>query len=197
MSFEPITLELQYEERDLLRVVPFIQRKVSGVRWYVLPFFAFFCVTFGALLTIYRVAIMGTYSSIVTGPDKIPHLVMVKETLFHAVAGPMSLIILGLVYTALVIRRTPTTVRKMMANNPVLRNPFTLIISEDGIQNFTNGAETKYQWSFIKSVYEKLGGFIIVFQPNTFHFIPAHKISEEKYLLLKKILTEKVGISEE
>jgi hypothetical protein len=180
MSLQPVTLELQYDERDLLRVVPFIQRKVSGIKWYVLPFFAFFSVAFGALLTIYHLATMN----------------VATDTLFHAVAAPLSLIALGSVYAVITVRRVPLTVKKMMATNPVLSQPFTLSFSEAGIENNTAGAETKYEWSFVKMCYEKLGGLIIVFQPNSFHFIPAHKISEENYLAIRKMLTEKIGITE-
>jgi hypothetical protein len=196
MAIETITLQLKNSERDLTRSLPFVRRKISGLRWYILPFFAVFCVALGILLAMYKVGTLSTYQYYVTGPDKIAKLVTVKESLFHAVFAPVMLIALGLFYAVLVIRRVPMMVRKVTAINPFFFDPFTWTVSEEGIEVKTNETEVKYQWSFVKTCYEKLGGLIIVFQSNGYHFIPAREISEENYVKVRKILSEKVGISE-
>ncbi len=196
MPIETITLELQNAESNLIRLIPFLGRKFTPIRWSILPLLAFILIAGGLLWTTYRLATINTYQEYVQGTDHVVRLVTVKESLFNIVFYPLLMVGMGLVYLAMTVRRIPMLLRKMKTMNPLIYEPFTLTLSEEGIQDRRNATDTKYQWDFVKTCYEKLGGLIIVYKSNTFHFIPAAKISEENYLRVRKILTEKIGISE-
>ena len=194
MPIETIVLELQNEEKDIRRVLPFISRKFVPFIWYFPVFMSLFFIVGGLMWTTYRLTTINTFQYTISGSNHFSELTSGRETLFEILSPSLLMTFCGLLLYFLVLRRVPILLQRAKKMNPAFFQPLTLIISEEGIEDKRNATNTKYQWSFVKVIYEKFGGFLIVYQSNVFHFIPAKKISEENYLKVREIFKEKVGI---